>query len=71
MRLIDADLIMTTIKVTPQFDDVYELFEGLIKHFPIAFDVDKVCKRLSENRDMDNLIDVDHAIKIVNSALNQ
>ena len=34
---------------------------------PVAYDVDKVCKKINENKDMDNLIDADLAIKIVKS----
>lgn len=38
-----------------------------IVEMPIAYDVDKVCKKINENKDIDNLIDTDHAIKIVKS----
>lgn len=34
---------------------------------PSAYDVDKVCRKINESKDMDNLIDADHAIKIVKS----
>ena len=36
-----------------------------IKELPTAYDIDKVCRKINENKDMDNLIDADHAIKIV------
>lgn len=38
-----------------------------IENLPIAYNVDKVCKKISENKEIDNLIDADHAIKIVKS----
>lgn len=38
-----------------------------IENLPAAYDVDKVCRKINENKDMDNLIDADHAIKIVKS----
>lgn len=36
-----------------------------VKELPVAYDVDKVCRKINENKDMDNLIDAYHAIKIV------
>lgn len=40
---------------------------SLLDNQPTAYDVDKVCKKINENKDMDNLIDADLAIKIVRS----
>lgn len=40
-------------------------FMGLVSRTPSAYDIDKVCRKINENKDMDNLIDADHAIKIV------
>ena len=42
-----------------------ELVMYAIKEQPVAYDVDKVRRRLNEAKDMDNQIDADHAIKIV------
>ena len=36
-----------------------------VKELPTAYDVDGVCRKINENKEMDNLIDSDHAIKIV------
>lgn len=38
-----------------------------IIEMPIAYDMDGVCKKINENKENDNLIDADHAIKIVKS----
>ena len=37
----------------------------VIREQPTAFDVDKVCRKLNEYKDMDNLVDVDCVIEIV------
>lgn len=39
--------------------------EFILDAIPVAYDVDKACRKINENKDMDNLIDADHAIKIV------
>lgn len=43
------------------------LLRCIVKREPTAYDVDKVCKEISENKEMgmDNWIDADHAISIV------
>lgn len=40
---------------------------SLLGNQPTAYDVDKVCRKINENKDMDNMIDADFAIKIVKS----
>lgn len=47
--------------------DVTSNLEQAIAEQPTAYDVDKVCRKINENKDMDNLIDADLAIKIVKS----
>lgn len=39
----------------------------IIDEQPAIYDVDKVCKKINENKEIDNLIDADQAIKIVKS----
>ena len=48
MKLIDRDLFLESIKLTPQFDCISELLEIYIAHFPIAYDVDKVVEQLED-----------------------
>ena len=38
-----------------------------LSDIPTAYDLDRICRRISEYKDMDNLLDADHAIKIVKS----
>ena len=73
-RLIDADKLINVMndryneKVNNVPDNLAEGFmqmEKLIKEQPTVFDVDKVCRKLNEYKDMDNLVDVDCAIEIV------
>lgn len=45
-------------------DVVYAVLQ-VIEEQPTAYDVDKVCRKINENKDIDNLIDVDYAIKMV------
>ncbi len=62
MRLIDADLLKEKAK------DYFISPDGalkLIEEQATAYDVDNVCKKINENKDIDNLIDADHAIKII------
>jgi hypothetical protein len=42
-----------------------EMLIEAFKNAKPAYDVDNVCRKLSEIRDIDNLIDCDHAKKIV------
>ncbi len=39
----------------------------IINSQPTAYDVDKVCRKINENKEIDNVIDADCAIKIVKS----
>ncbi len=64
MRLIDADKLRKEIHMS--YSDDLGIREVIDKQ-PTAYDADKVCRKISENKDMDNLIDADYAIKIVKS----
>jgi len=46
------------------------LFAELEK-MPTAYDVDKVCRKINEDKEIDNLIDADHAIKIVKAGMKE
>lgn len=71
MRLIDADLLLKSIEVTPQFDCVGELLKRYIECFPTAYDADKVVKKLKESNfseDWTNdVVYTDDATEIVKS----
>lgn len=69
MRLIDADAFIEYLGLDAENareDNVGEIvtLEDFDRQ-PTAFDKKKVKMKISENRDIDNLIDVDHAIEIV------
>jgi len=72
MRLIDADALIhelhSGIFSCPDCKKDYEYLgiDDYIRNQPTAYDVDAVCRKINENKDIDNLIDGDHAIKIVN-----
>lgn len=79
MRLIDADELIKRIKKWIPQDpcgqeqtleevvatDVSVSVLQEIEEMPTAFNKEKVKMKISENRDIDNLIDVEHAIHIV------
>lgn len=62
MRLIDADRLKEVIDRNIAHPDV---FKEIVDIQPTAYDVEKVCMRINEAKEMDNLVDGDHAIKIV------
>jgi hypothetical protein len=84
MRLIDADTLLENYNLknmhkynadgslNREATNTLMLYEvaDMIKDAPTAYDVDKVRKKLSEAKDIDNLIDCDHAIKIVKQGIN-
>lgn len=68
MRLIDADAINFEEIFGGQSDfakDIRDAVQGLIDKQPTVFEKEKVKMEINENKDIDNLIDVDHAIYII------
>lgn len=69
MRLIDADKLFVNMDKGMQGSarDYLKFYQMAVRDEPTAYDVDKVCKEISENKEMgmDNWIDADHAISIV------
>lgn len=51
----------------PEYRKSDEEISSLLDKQSTAYDMDKVCRKINENKDMDNLIDADLAIKIVKS----
>jgi hypothetical protein len=75
MRLVDIDKLKEEIEngegkpwVGDSMDDVFWIEECMDKA-PTAYDIDKVCQKLSEAKDMDELIDYDHAVKIIKNSV--
>lgn len=77
-RLIDADKLIEELKNLAKGQisscpNIAEFFVSIrvdriidiLNSQPTVFDVDKVCRKLNEYKDMDNLVDVDCAIEIV------
>jgi len=60
--LISRNALMQSLRNNVLIDVTPNL-EQAIDEQPAVYDVDKVCRRISENKEMDNLIDAGYAIK--------
>lgn len=65
MRLIDAENLKEFLCALMEAGAEYNGIIELLDKQPTVYDINKVCMSLNEAKDMDNLIDCDHAIKIV------
>ena len=61
IEAMNNEIRLNHIKDVTIYIDVVEL----IRRLPPAFDKEKVKMEINENKDIDNLIDVDHAIYII------